>query len=292
MHHSSAESFQEFWDRQQLHLDEQAAKVVHLQEELYAGLQQPRMSPGSRRLLAQKSPYVCSQHRQVDFGCHFPGSVAAVATVGCSKLLYPILLQPRVSLNHCPCFSLMRQALVQGSPVNSLEHMHVSLESSVQPYEEAMTWRDSLVQAGRSGPRPRKNAFGTLSDVENCTFRPAIRPSSRARSPRSWYAMSRGDYMRQQRSIERRRQQQEVMLTETHTFKPVLHTPPRNLARTQGRLMAMDPSFTTRVLRRDQVRAAKAQRAQHDREQKELLECTFKPTTGRMPRLIQQLMHE
>ena len=52
---SSTESFQEFWDRQQLHLDEQAAKVMHLKEEMYSDLHKPpRMSPSSRRMLAHK----------------------------------------------------------------------------------------------------------------------------------------------------------------------------------------------------------------------------------------------
>lgn len=55
-HRSSAESFQEFWNRQLMHLDERAAKVMHIQQDMHADLhQQPQMSPGSRRLIAQKN---------------------------------------------------------------------------------------------------------------------------------------------------------------------------------------------------------------------------------------------
>lgn len=156
---------------------------------------------------------------------------------------------------------------VQGSVNSSSKRMHVSLQSSVQPYDDTcLPLGDSLAQAGRATQRAGMREFGAFSEMQNCTFRPAIRASSQARSPRSWASMSRGDYMLKQRSIERTRQQQEELLKATHTFKPVLHTPPNMLASTQGRLMAKDPAFTARMMRKHQDRTFKAQRAQYERE--------------------------
>lgn len=142
-----------------------------------------------------------------------------------------------------------------------MDCMHVSLESSVQPYDDALLpLRDPLAQTGRDVE------FGTFNDIANCTFKPAIRPSSQARSPRSWSSMSTGDSLRKHKSIERIRQRQEELLNASHTFKPVLYTPPGNLASTPGRLMARDPSFTARVNQKNEARTSKALRAQYERE--------------------------
>lgn len=175
-----------------------------------------------------------------------------------------------------------------------MEFMHVSLESSAQPYEDNPALADSLVRPGRTTQRQSSYSkeFGTFSELENCTFRPAIRPSSAARSPRSWAAMSAGDCMRKEHSLERTRRQQEELHLATHTFTPTLYKPPNKLASVSGRLMSTDPSFTTRIMHKLQVRASKAQQARYEREAKEMEECTFKPATGRMPKLIQRLMHD
>lgn len=155
---------------------------------------------------------------------------------------------------------------VQGTG-HSMECMHMSLESSAQPHEEFLPLGDSLSQAGRAAQRPFTGEFGSLSEIENCTFKPAIRPSSQARTPRSWESMSRGDYMRKQLTIERTRQQQEELLKATHTFEPVLHTPSSPmLASTQGRLMPTDPNFTMRMTHKDKARESEALRARCERE--------------------------
>lgn len=142
-----------------------------------------------------------------------------------------------------------------------MQCMHVSLESTVQPYDDTfLPLQDSLA------PTRNDVEFGKFNEIANCTFKPAIRPSSQARSPRSCSSMSRGDSLRKQRNIERTRQRQEELLRASHTFKPVLHTPPGHLASTQGRLMARDPSFTARMNRKSEARISKALRAQYERE--------------------------
>jgi hypothetical protein len=171
-----------------------------------------------------------------------------------------------------------------------MECMHVSLESAVQHCKAIVPPGESFAPSGRATQRPHQGGFGSLGEMEHCTFRPAIRPSSQARSPRSWESLSRGDYLRKQHSLQRARQQQEELHKSTHTFKPVLYTPPSSFASSQGRLMATEPSFTARIRRMRQARESKAQRAKWEREAKEMQECTFHPATGRMPRSLMRLM--
>jgi hypothetical protein len=171
-----------------------------------------------------------------------------------------------------------------------MDCMHVSLESGVPPYEAFVPSQGALATSGRAKQRPHKQGIGSLGEMEHCTFRPAIRPSSQARSPRSCESLSRGDYLKRQHSVERARQQQEELHKAAHTFKPVLHTPPRSFAGTQGRLMSKEPSFTSRINNMRQEREFKSQLAKWEREEKEMQECTFHPVTGRMPRSLMWLM--
>jgi hypothetical protein len=171
-----------------------------------------------------------------------------------------------------------------------MDCMHVSLESGVPPYEAPVLSRGFLAPSGKVVARPHKGGLASVGEMAHCTFRPAIRPSSQARKPRSWVALSRGDYLRKQRSLERARQQQEELLRSTHTFKPVMYTPPGTFASTRGRLLATESSFTERIRRMRQARESKALHAKWEREEKEMRECTFHPVTGRMPRSLMRLM--
>jgi hypothetical protein len=163
---------------------------------------------------------------------------------------------------------------VQGHPVvqghAGEQLLHVSLESGAHPYDDqghqhfGPSTRRSTSKAKLSVPESRM--FCTIGEMQNCTFRPAIRPSSQVREPRSVDEMSTGDLLVKQNRLQQRLREKEDHERAMHPFKPTLYTPPKRFSDVKGKVAYDDPTFTARCTYKQIQKQVQAQIAENRRQ--------------------------
>jgi hypothetical protein len=121
-----------------------------------------------------------------------------------------------------------------------------------------------------------------------CTFAPAINPSSRAMRPRSVVDMSRGDALKRETAARLLRLKIEQEDLEGITFRPRINERSRV---SEGRLRILsDPDNYVRRIQRDQdAQAERARRALSDKEAAERAACTFAPAVHGAPAYVSQI---
>ena len=121
-----------------------------------------------------------------------------------------------------------------------------------------------------------------------CTFAPAINPSSRAMRPRSVVDMSRGDALKRETAARLLRLKIEQEDLEGITFRPRINERSRAA---EGRLRILsDPDSYVARLKMDAARQAEsARRSAAQSEASELAECTFTPAVHGAPEYVSRI---
>lgn len=151
-----------------------------------------------------------------------------------------------------------------------MQCMHsLSLEGMVEPYE------DGSPDACTATSRPGQGALQRLeyakdSEVENCTFRPCIRPSSHFRTGRTVEELSMGDSASRAAKIQERTRQKEQMIKQGTPFKPRLYIPPKSIAGVRGKV-ARDADYLQRC--RDNEVQREQKRQSHQARKQVWLHC-------------------
>lgn len=148
-----------------------------------------------------------------------------------------------------------------------------------------------LKRLARDAMRKKKNELRTQTQAAHdpeCTFRPQILESSRARPARSVVEMSRGDMLRKvtaQRMMKLKAEQDELSGV---TFRPRLNR--RSLDAESRLKVASEPeSYIERLRREQQLAEQKRQRALEQQEMEEIKECTFRPEVHRAPEYVTRI---
>eukprot|EP00892_Ulva_mutabilis_P011721 jgi/Ulvmu1/8921/UM005_0012.1 len=170
-----------------------------------------------------------------------------------------------------------------------MQCMHsVSLEQMVEPYEDGPP--DVSTETFQCGQGlARRPEFAKESELENCTFRPKIRPSSRLRCGRTVEELSMGDYASRSAKIQQQTLQKEEMIKKETPFKPQLFSPSQVLSGVKGKI-AWDNAYIQRCRDKQYQKEQIRQAHQAMQLEQEMKECTFRPRTGRMPKLIREMI--
>lgn len=133
----------------------------------------------------------------------------------------------------------------------------VSLEEMVEPYEDGPPNASTASSRFGNCPTPRPE-FAKESEVENCTFRPQIRPSSHVRAGRTVEELSAGDYASRSARLQQRTLQKEEMIRKETPFKPHLFSPSKSVAGVKGKI-ARDHAYIQRCRDKETQKERKRQ---------------------------------
>jgi len=123
--------------------------------------------------------------------------------------------------------------------------------------------------------------------VEECTFKPRITHSARARRGRSVDELSTGELQRRQRAQEKKKALADERSEEGLTFRPHIN----EVAGVQSRLkVATEPqSYLARVRQHMRLKEQLTACVREAQESQELAECTFHPQTHEAPAYISRI---
>lgn len=127
-----------------------------------------------------------------------------------------------------------------------------------------------------------------LGNDPECTFAPAINPSSRAMRPRSVVDMSRGDALKRETAARLLRLKLEQEDLQGITFKPAINERSRH---TEGRLRILSEpeSYVARVKAVQANQVDRIRRQMQQAEATELAECTFTPAVHSAPEYVSRI---
>jgi hypothetical protein len=194
---------------------------------------------------------------------------------------------------------LSRQVAAARKKVEGVEAARRAAAPSLQPALCERSLR--IVQSKGSGPfldrivhdaiRAEHDNLRTQarhSHDPECTFAPAINPSSRAMRPRSVVDMSRGDALKRETAARLLRLRIEQEDLEGITFRPRINERSRV---SEGRLRILsDPdNYVRRIQHEQDLQAEKARRALSEKEAAERAACTFAPAVHGAPAYVSQI---
>jgi len=147
---------------------------------------------------------------------------------------------------------------------------------------------DRIVHESIAKEHDQLRTQAMLGNDPECTFAPAINPSSRAMRPRSVVDMSRGDALKRETAARLLRLKLEQEDLQGITFKPAINERSRH---TEGRLRILSEpeSYVARVKAVQATQVDRIRRQMQQAEATELAECTFTPAVHSAPEYVSRI---
>lgn len=147
---------------------------------------------------------------------------------------------------------------------------------------------DRVVHESIAKEHDQMRTQAMLGNDPECTFAPAINPSSRAMRPRSVVDMSRGDALKRETAARLLRLKLEQEDLQGITFKPAINERSRH---TEGRLRILSEpeSYVARVKAVQATQVDRIRRQMQQAEATELAECTFTPAVHSAPEYVSRI---
>jgi hypothetical protein len=158
-----------------------------------------------------------------------------------------------------------------------------------------------IVQARGSGPFLERYAHDAIakehgnlraqalnSHDPECTFAPAINPSSRAMRPRSVVDLSRGDALKRETAARLLRLKLEQEDLQGITFRPKINERSRH-AEGRLRILSEPDTYVERLNAAAAEQRERARQSVRQSEESELAECTFTPAVHGAPEYVTRI---